>query len=948
MAKDVANKMTLEQALTILKGDLNTYSYLKVQEALELVKQQDPNNPVLKDFIARSSAFEKDNSLQSDDAEMYAQNGKSIDDQLADYSFDKFLKAKNNQDIAKYVDRTEVLDSVNNNVLGEQEKKSYLNLLFEGAKLKAQTSLSGSDDFAKMPKSAQIKALKDEVKTIFFADFAQTSIASQLPSSSKEEQKIGSEAYKQYIRKQVDKATSVFNEVINGSKKIKVTTDAILSSCADTAVKVENYIKALRYKAQKMLATTARETTQKANSLVDAASDKFTALANSLQSKKNKFEKLANTVSKNRYEIWKNIKGSFHDNKLKLIGNVIANSAFGYWTAMAASGAAATGAAPVLVPAVIAYGAYHAAGSWVYPVIAEMRKINRKRKEAGEEKLSFTQALKQAWKNKMSSRKDKRNYIVGGVVNTALATVGCAWLKDGLEAADNVATLTEGAKEGLNVTLAANIAETKHAISLGRAGTGTVAQLVDASIAYGVACKDPDNKEKANEFKQAGITALVGLGLNTVFQAAGFAQGQHHGADINDVNSSAGDIASEKAHDAASAIKETTPNTNAADGKGWKGWFSKLFFRNEENNSGDYVTKSVDAPVESPANAADSGLFPKTYSTDMGISKGEYNVLVSTTEGTLKAATGEEVTLDRAYMNLDGMMDQFPGKTKEEVIYKFNRLYAFMRKAYEVGDGTLRETPSGVDYLENRFEALNLKLDDDKMNTLVSFAQRNTYADKSAINEGLAKLFPDGLSAKDQSSIVTIIHSNQRFYQNQKEMEALINLLGCGEKISAQEAVAVNKLLDNTDALLATGKANTQLTGLSLAKDCHDDDGEWMRIEQPQPIQPKITPAPQIPDEPPVAEPEPIEIDKVDPIDKPIVMPVKLSIPEEDIHVPVEPTPVPAEPTPEPVPDVKKVRKVIITGMSQLEGENAPDKEKILSDERAARMLKRFGQNSKE
>lgn len=945
-------KMTVDEALNILKGDLDTYSYSKVQEALEVIKQQDPNNPVLKDFLSRTKNFEKENNLESKDSGLYEKNDRSIEALTDGYSFEKFIKEKNNQDVAKYVERTEVVDSVSGQTLDDKGKKDYLSLLFEGAKLKAQTVFSGSETFAQMSKKDQVKALKDEIKTIFFADFAQAAVASQLSRPTKEEQKIGSDAYKKYIDKQVKTATEIFDGIINGGKAIKVKTDAILSSCADTAIKVENYIKALRHKAQENLLNATRKVSKDTGKVVAKTADKFTLLANSLQKKKNKFEQLANNVSKNRYEIWKNIKGSFSDNKIKLFGNIAANAAFGYWTAAAAAGAATAGAAPVLVPAVAAYAAYHAAGAWVYPIIAEMRKINRKKREAGEKPLPFTQALKQAWKNKMSSRKDKRSYIIGGAINTALAAAGFAWLKDGLEAADSAATLANGAKEGLNVTLASNIAETRHAISLGRAGTATVAQLADASVAYVVSAKDPDNKEKAAEFKQAATAALVGLGLNVAFQAAGFAHGQSHGeVDADDVNVN---------HD---TVKDTIPDQPAKDGegKGFIGWISRVFYRTDEPkiSATDTVTqKDSVAPVVAPVteNISDqsniniqeetiSGLFPKTYSEDMGISKNEYNILVSTTEGTLKSATGEEVTLDRAYMNLDGAMENFPDKTKEEILYKFNRLYAFMRKAYEVGDGTLRETPSGADYLENKFETLNLNLEDDKMGALVRFAQENTYADKATINEGLKEIFPDGLKAKDSTAIMTIIHSNQRFYQHQEEMEALINLLGCGEKITAEQALSINKLLDSTDDLLATGKENTQLTGLSLAKDCHDDDGEWIRVpsnELPKPVLPDV-----------VIEEEPIKVEDtpIDLVKTPIIIPFMVNIPEPDIHVDAEPinvdnTPLHVEPME--APDERQVRKVVITGMSQLEGETAPEKEKVLSSRKAARMLRRFGQNSKE
>ena len=934
MAKETMNKMSMDEALSILKGDIYAYSYGKVQEAVALLKEKDPTNPVLKAFLERQSSFEKQNNLQSNNAREYEDNAKNIEDVVSDYSFDKFLAAKDNKDIADYVTKTEVQDSVSGKKLDDGGKKNYLNLLFEGAKIKAQTLLSGSEEFAKMSKTAQIKAVKDEIKTIFFADFAQTAIASSLEKPNKSEQRLGSQAYKQYILRQTQKAQEVFGNIVESGKKIKIKTDNILSSCADTAVNIENYVRALRYKAQENLARVSKDVVKEvsagtknladkatagAQKIADKTADKFTLLANNIQNKKNKLEQLANRVSDNRYEIWKNIKGSFHDNKIKLFGNIAANAAFGFWTAAAASGAAVAGvgAAPVLVPAIAAYAAYHAAGAWIYPVISEMRKINRKRKESGEKALPFKQSLQQAWHNKMSSRKDKRAYIVGGVVNTGLAVAGFAWLKDGLEAADTVNTLVGGAKEGLNVTLASNIAETRHAISLGRSGAATVAQLTDAAIAYGVSVNDPNNKEKANEFKQTAIAALAGAGLNIAFQGWGFAHGQNHPAEI---------------------LADTqTATASGAASKEKGGWLKSLWQSIKPASKTDTPASEVVVPstvvasdtaavqtvVETPmtTNTVIS-VFPDKYSPDMGISKNEYNILVATTEGTLKSATGEQITLDKAYTNLDAAMANFPDKTKEEIMYKFNRLYAFMRKAYEVGDGTLRETPSGADYLENKFEALNLKLDDDKMSVLVQFAQKNTYADKAELTKGLKELFPDGLSAKDNAAIITTIHSNQRFYQHQEEMEALINLLGCGEQITAKQAVAINKLLDNTDALLATGKENTQLTGLSLAKDCHDDEGEWVRVAASKVKAPK---APDIDTD--------IEVD-----DSIRVSSAPLNLPEDDLHVdPMEYEPEPARMPMsyiEPEPKQKQVRKVIITGMSQLEGDTAPEKEKVLDSKR--------------
>ena len=265
---------------------------------------------------------------------------------------------------------------------------------------------------------------------------------------------------------------------------------------------------------------------------------------------------------------------------------------------------------------------------------------------------------------------------------------------------------------------------------------------------------------------------------------------------------------------------------------------SDTLFTNDSVEVTDTLINEQNMPEDQtllPQNEGDANsdvaAFPDSYNQEMGISEKQYNVLVKTTEGTLKSATGNEVTLDTAYANLsDETMANFPNQTREEVLYKFNRLYAFMRKAYEVGDGTLRETPSGAAYLESKFDAMNLNLSDEQMDSLVSFAQDNTYASSAEIRNGLKEMFSDNLDAKTTSALVTTIHSNQRFYQNAQEMEALVNLLGCGKELSAQDAVKVNALLERTDEILKTGKVNTVLTGLNLGKGCADDDGEWRRV----------------------------------------------------------------------------------------------------------------------
>lgn len=923
MAKNLNKKMTFDEALQILRNDIQNRTWGEIQEAVRIVREQDPNNALLNDFESRLKDFDRGYNLDEKNLSVYENNSRELDGLSQSYSYDKFLSAKANSDIKGFVDRTAVVDGkgANQKALSKEEKNKYLSLLFEGAKMQAETSLAGDSRFAKMNKTAQAKAYKNEVRNIFFVNFAQTAVSSRLSAPKKAEQRIGSPEYKNYITNQARKAANAFNNIVAGNERIIVKTDAVLSSCADTARLVENYVKGLRDKARQYTeqtadkiktgaAHTARKGKESAQNIIESAGNGFTKLANKFQEKKNKLEQTANFISKNRYAIWKNIKGSFNDNKFKLIGNVAANAAFGYYTAAAAATAAAGAAAPVLVPALAAYAAYHAAGAWVFPVIAEMRRINRQRREAGEPALHFKEALKQAWKNKTAHGKERRRYLIGGLLNTGLAFGGLSLLKDGLEAADSARLLAGGAKEGLNVTLAASIADTRHAISLGRAGTATLAQLADASIAYALYAKDSDNELKKHEFKQAAVAAMTGLGFNMAFQLE---QSLLHTPD---------NLTADYAAMPKSGLDGQLPADTLAK--------ADSFPAIDTADVALPQTEAVPVPVAEPK----IELFPSRFTSEeeMGITKSQFDILTRTTEGTLKAATGDQITLDRAYMNLDEAMENFPGKTKEEVLYKFNRLYAFMRKAYETGDGTLRETPSGYEYLQNRLTNLNLGLSEEKSNELLFFAQDNTYASKEELSAGLRQIFPDGIDKKTMSSLITIIHSNQRFYQYPEEMEALINLLGCGKQITAEQARAVNTLLDNTDSILAAGNSNTRLTGLSLAKDCHDDDGEWQRVAVPE-KEKKVEVS--------------VVFDNLEPQPTPTI-PTDIKFEEDEIEpVPlIQPVQVAKAPEPEPEPaPTPKIRKVVFDKFSDLQKDYIPGQE-ILDERQTAKMLRKFGQKS--
>ena len=928
--------MTFDEAVELLKGNVFAYSASDVEEAMRIVKDKEPNHPVLKSAQDKIETYKKENNLTENDANVYLNNIKDLEETSKGYDYDTFIK--NNKDIKNYVDVVDIMEGQGKKTkpLSPKRKKEYVELMFETAKLKALTALAGSKEFEQKSPEEKEKALHEEIKNTFFADFARTAISSYIKMPTKKESKIGTKEYKQYILKLVQNAAGAFKNFIEGKKRSSVHVDNVLASCADSVSQVETYIDALK---------------QKAKAVKSSARESFNKVTKFFQDKKNKLEKTANFISENRYEIWKNVKGSFKDNKIKLIGNVSASVVFGAVTAGIAAG---TVGAPMTL-AVGAYAAYHAAGAWVYPVVAEMRKINRQRREKGLKPLKFKEQLKQAWHNKTAkdekknSYKARNTYIVNGVVNTGLAAIGFGCLKDGLEAIDDVRALTEGVSEGINATqsagldisLADSIAQTKHAVSMGRIAIPLAGQFADAGVTYAISVADPDNKEKAAEAKQTAATALVGAGFSALAQGIGFA------FDGNEANELAQNVTESVAETDVATETATLAAASANVQESAGGFFSKVknfFSFGSAETTETAPTENIPASAENISDADTQGYmaadnaevetagnvasFPDEYNSEMGISQKEYNILVKTTEGTLKSATGDEITLDRAYANLsDETMANFPNQTREEVLYKFNRLYAFMRRAYEVGDGTLRETPSGTDYLEARFEKMDLGLSEEKMDALVNFAKENTYASKKDLETGLKEMFPEGLDKKALSTMVTTIHSNQRFFQHAQEMEALINLIGCGKELPAEEAVKVNALLEQTDELLKTGKENTVLTGLNLSKGCNDDDGEWRRVV----TAPKL---PVLDDEIEIPEPEIVIDDAPLELENKPIMVARMPLQQEPQELPVE------------EPKEMGVRKLVTTNYEDFEnGQTAEKQTDITGTAKARRLLRRAGKS---
>lgn len=845
MAKETKD-MTLEDALNLLKGDVLDLSRRKADEAMAIVRASSPDHPLLKKAQNEIDAFQK----AVNEALLYRKNLDTITEVADKIDYESFINDEmNERDLKPLVDEGIDIIGENGEILDQENKKEHFKRVYYTAREKTIADLveNSSGKAFSAPTAEEIKA---EIKPIFYGDLASIITAHKMPKPQGKEKSFGSDEYFQFIRKQAEKAREVFENLLSKGK-IFVKSDYFLASAVDGIDGVDKHLQQVRQKLHSKYVQKSEE-----------AKEAYTYAAARWQKAKNHLIKKAKALWGNRYVIMHEIKNGFKDNKFKVMGDVTVSVGTALWMSAGAASAAATGAtvAPVITAAAVTYAAYHAAGSWVWPVVAEMRKINREKRENGEKTLAFKNQLKQAWKNITGNKNRCRTYAISGVLNTVAAPFIPMIVHHAAQGLDVARNLGDAAGTGLNVSLAQNISQIRQTTILSHLGTVVSSGAVDAATDRVMAGFTKDEKEKIllkkSAKRKAGsviVTATVGLGA----QALGFALGKHAAAAQDTVLHDAS-----TAHDYLTlqnntfvADADSLSNQPIADSLRMSHTLQRdsLFVDSSRVDSLQFMeqdslsTGNIDGTDALDISAANTtgtdvvdvsspdSLVPTQWHKDMGISQGQFNTLMSTTEGTL-SGDNPNITLERAYTNLDQVMDKFDGMTKEQVLYKVNRLYAFFRKAVPVGDGTFREAPSGEAYLTSRFASMKLGLDENAMFNLVDLAQEHTYDTKAEIVNVLKEHFGDQFNGAQVNKMASIIVSNQRFYQHGQEMEALLKALGCGEGILTQDselseemANKVNALLQSTNTLLKTGTKNVALTGLNL-EDCHQDGGEWREV----------------------------------------------------------------------------------------------------------------------
>lgn len=480
------------------------------------------------------------------------------------------------------------------------DRDTYIDRLIQASMLEAKFFNLGSPQVAKLKPQERNKKVFDDFINMALNKISAINISESIrPAQGKECDPRTSE-YKAYIQEYNAKVKYNIGKIYsNKSDPIVVSAQGIITSCADTSSKANEFIKRL--------------------------SEKFKGSqeVKRIQATVSKFDEGCKKVWKNRWDIAKAVVESVRKNKwqvglglagsLAITGATIATTVTA-GAAVVGTAAAAAPVAAVALPITLGYMAYSTATSWVAPILDEASALRKDAKTAGK-RMGLLESLKQARKNKANDASYKRKAAVG---------TGFAVLGGGLIGASYAGIFSPVSDATTAVTQAVTARVISTVSRVAGSNTSLAVERHYAKKAYKEA--PADKKEQLRKNLTSANTALAfGLFAGAIATYVGLSHAAHAN-DAAEVTNTAFDNAS-----ATPAVAEVVPEVD----------MSHMVDRLPDYNSG------------------------------MGISNAQYNTL-------LRTRTSED--LIRMYNNLSPeVMENFPDMTKEELLYKYNRLDAFTK-----------------------------------------------------------------------------------------------------------------------------------------------------------------------------------------------------------------------------------------------------------------------------
>ena len=399
------NSMDLETAYEIAGGyieaDKETF-----EKALEMVKEHDAELAEMlktahnEELAARHKQEKSEEFAMRVDGKILEENTSFLYSELDNTEIDEeLLKDDEIIEAVKNTPFVDINDEGEEFVLSEEDKAKHVQMLIEKAKIDTFVEQSTSREFGGLSNEEKKSTLFEEVKTSFLGTLVHLRTAQQIQNNIPEAGKAVAENDENFFIKQQEALGSMapqekaadFNEVIS------VSSDLVISACADSEHRLKSFAKKLSDRAEK---------------LKGKAKDAFQNASTLAHKLRVSFNDKAKSVWGQRYEF----ANSLRDRAPKVVTDVAAT--------IALVGATAT-SAPWLGTAVVAYGAYKAASSWVWPLVTKTRtsaRLDRKNPDAP--KKSFMERFKEVTKTVFGDPDERKAYFKEAGWGSAAGLVG--------------------------------------------------------------------------------------------------------------------------------------------------------------------------------------------------------------------------------------------------------------------------------------------------------------------------------------------------------------------------------------------------------------------------------------------------------------------------------------------------------------------------------------------
>jgi len=295
---------------------------------------------------------------------------------LDTYNNQEFGKINDDdEEFKQFLDRIVIEDEKSEEPQDEKKKNDIIGLLKDAAIIRAQQ---------KRLQDPEVKA-EDEFKLIVAEAYVAGSME-EIPSS---ETICDAKKWKEYLDRLHEEAKKRLDNFGKDKDKITLKVKDIITAVAVTNSEAEKFSRKL--------------------------SRKLKGVQTKIGEKANQLGQKAKSLWGNRHQITKAVADNLSDRKWQFISNTTL-----------AVGTSALVATPIGSAAVIGYAAYSVAGNYVWPIVAEARKMKRLAEEKGQPPAPWKERWKQAKETMKKSKSYQTRCNWGWVAGIATAGLGVA------------------------------------------------------------------------------------------------------------------------------------------------------------------------------------------------------------------------------------------------------------------------------------------------------------------------------------------------------------------------------------------------------------------------------------------------------------------------------------------------------------------------------------------